>query len=96
VRISLIAMIALLPGGVIVLVTAWLRRRWLARDRRAIEAHIVPPVQRFSKATDDELNAIRAAAERRRHAADDKRRDAARITSGQSVDERLRMVRGRH
>lgn len=90
---GILAALALLPGGLIVLALIWWRRRWLERERRAIAARIVPPIQRFEKAMNGEDEAMRAGAERRRHAADDKRRDAARIQSGQPVEERLRLVK---
>jgi hypothetical protein len=90
----IVAILALAPGGLLVLAVLYWRQRRFEQARRHAEALIRPPQQRFGKLTDDELQTVRASADRRRHAAEDKRRDAARIVSGQSAEDRLRIVRG--
>jgi hypothetical protein len=69
----------------------WRFWRWVRRDV-TVDALIRPPRQTHPKATTSEYETIRVAADRRRLVAEDKRREAARIQSGQPVAERLRLV----
>jgi hypothetical protein len=66
-------------------------RRWVQHDG-LIDRLIRTPRQTHQKATPADYETMQAAAGRRRDAADDKRREAARIQSGQPVAERLRLV----
>ena len=65
--------------------------RWLRHDP-LIDDLITPPRPTHSKVTTPEYESILAAAERRRLAAEEKLRQAARIQSGHPVAERLRLV----
>ncbi len=69
-------------------VTFW---RWFRRDP-VIDGLIRPPTPTHGKVPTGEYESILAAAERRRGAAETKRREAARIQSGQPIAERLRLV----
>ena len=66
-------------------------RRWFRRDP-LIDDLITPPRPMHGKVITPEYESILAAAERRRLAAEEKLRQAARIQSGQPVAERLRLV----
>lgn len=93
-KVALVIVTAvLMPGGLLVLAAMWLRRRQVERERRAIELYIVPPREIFGKTTPREMDALRAAAERRREHADERRRDAHLIESGQPIEERLRLIK---
>ena len=88
--------IAMLPGGLLVVVAYWLRVRWLRRAAAADAARISAPVVKFGKAEPDQVEAMRAGALYRRQLTDGKRREAAQIATGQApVEDRLRIVRGR-
>jgi hypothetical protein len=65
------------------------RRRLVRQELARLEAAIKPPRPVYAGLDEG----LRRQAERRRDAAEDKRRDAARIASGQSVEDRLRLVR---
>jgi hypothetical protein len=69
----------------------WIVWPWHRPDP-VIDDLIHTPKQTHEKATPTDYETILAAADRRRDAADDKRREAARIQSGQPVAERLRLV----
>jgi len=69
----------------------WIVWPWRRPDP-LIDDLIRAPKQTHDKATAVEYETILAAADRRRDAAEDKRREAARIQSGQPVAERLRLV----
>ena len=85
---SLLAVAVFVPGGCLIALGVWLRRRWLARAAVSVDALIVPPVPRF-EGHDDSL---RLQSERRRAAVEDKKRQAAQIASGQPVESRIRIV----
>ncbi len=89
----LIVTAVFVPGGLLILAALWWRRRAMAKEQRAIALRIVPPRQIFGETSRQETDALRAAAQRRRDHAADKRREANRIDTGQSVEERLRLVR---
>ena len=84
--------VLLLPGGSAILVGAWLRRRWVARDAAAaaqIAALIHPPAQRFTG--HDE--AMEARARARREIAESVKRRSALIASGSSAGSVLKIAR---
>lgn len=80
-----------LPGGSLVALGVWLRRRWLAKEAAQIEALTSTPQYRYRFDGHDDM--LRLQSERRRDHANDKKREAARIVSGHHVDERIRLVR---
>lgn len=79
----------LLPFGSLAYGVIWFRKRWLAHEQAKVDALIKPPIPRFT----DQDDALRVTAERRRAAAEDKRRQARQIESGEPVEQRIRIVR---
>lgn len=82
-----------LPGGGLVALGIWLRRRWLAREAAAIQALIQPPVQRFEKLSAAAYDDVRKEAVRRQAAVSYRQKQSAQIASGETVEDRIRMVR---
>lgn len=83
------AWLLLLPFGSLAYGVIWLRKRWLAHEQAKVDALIKAPIYHFT--VQDE--ALRVTAERRRAAAEDKRRQARQIESGEPVEHRIRIVR---
>lgn len=87
-----LAALFLLPGGSLIILAFWLRRRLHARESDPnIARLIVPPIYRKGMTTHDE--ALRLRTEARRKAADAIRSRAAHVESGAPVKDVLRMVR---
>ncbi len=82
-------LLLLMPGGSLIALGVWLRRRWLAREAAAIDARIQPPIQLF-KGQDD---ALRVRTKKRREAADGIRSRAAHVETGAPVSDVLRRVK---
>lgn len=85
----LAAVAVILPGGWLVALAVWLRRRWLARDARAVDALIKPPRPVFEGSDEG----LRQRTEKRRQAANGIRGRAARVESGSPVSDVLRLVK---
>lgn len=77
------------PGGSVIVLAAWLRRRWLAREAAQIDALIKNPRPVFLGA--DENLEVRARA--RRDIADQVKRRSALIASGSSSASVLKIAR---
>jgi len=82
-------LLLLLPGGSLIYLAVWLRRRWMAREAATVAALIVPPRQVFAGQDD----ALRVRTEARRKAADAIRARAAHVESGARVSDVLRRVK---
>lgn len=94
-KVWLITAVAiLLPGGCLIALAIYLRRRWLAQAATYAETLIRPLGAEHYRFVDAD-DRLRIAAERRRDHANAKRLEAAQIASGKPPDERLRIVRGR-
>jgi hypothetical protein len=78
----------IVPGGAIVALVVWLRRRWLARAAARLNAQIKPPRPIYT-AHDDSLRRRTVA---RRKAADGIRQRAVRVETGSPVSDVLRLV----
>jgi hypothetical protein len=78
-----------LPGGGVLLAAVWLRRRWMRRAAAHADCLISAPVRKFD-ASDEGL---RARTLKRRKAADDIRKRAAKVETGAPVSDVLRAVK---
>ena len=81
-------LVVLLPGGALIALAVYLRRRWIARDAALVDALIVPPTPKFTGADES----LTAKAARRRAHVDARTREAAAIASGH-VEDRFQIVR---
>ena len=54
-----VAAAIVLPGGILIAAGVWLRRRWLQREARAIDALIVPPVPRSGEPVEERIRLVR-------------------------------------
>lgn len=88
-------LIVVLPGGGIVALGIWLRRRWLASEAAAIQTLIQPPVQRFEKLSAKDYDDVRKEAVRRQAAVSYRQKQSAQIASGENPPEarRIEIVR---
>jgi hypothetical protein len=83
-----------LPGGCVIGLLFWIRRRWIAHleqqveDLRIAEGLIKKPVQRFTKNDDD----LRVRTKLKRDAAARLKKRAHKVESGDSVSDILRVV----
>jgi hypothetical protein len=93
VKLAILIVALLAPGGLILLAVArWRDRQAAKRDAAYLAVRIKPPRERFGKTDKFEMDSIHASAQRRRDHADDERLDAARIETGQPGEDRLRLI----
>lgn len=84
-----IALVILMPGGWILALAWWLRRRWVRRSAQHADTLIRPPIWRFRRSDDT----LRVKTEQRRKAADGIRQRAVHIESGATAADVLKLVR---
>lgn len=82
-----------LPGGSVLITAIWLRRRWLAREAAEIQKLIHPPNQTYAVLDKKAVETVQAEAARRRAAFEYQRKCAAKVASGEVVEERIRLVK---
>ena len=83
-----------IPGGSVIALAVYLRRRWIARDAAQIAALIQPPRQTFEQLPPRLVEEVRAAAAHRRSVAEARRAEGAQIASGKELERRIRIVGG--
>jgi hypothetical protein len=82
----------LLPGGCILALGVWSRRRWLAREAAQIDALIRPARPVFEKLSAKEYDEVRAEAARRHVAQSYRQKQSRQIASGETIEPQIRIV----